>query len=336
MYIKTNWLAKVGTGLNRFLKSDEDTTHVTLSPDPTGISQAGTPFTVDNMNHIEDGIYDAHYPEFTEAETLQNINSLESIGTLWGKVKKAISEIINKLGQAVNTDSDVKFNSLSLQVLKLKNEQISFFPTSIIKSSFASPSSTPTGLTFDGTNLISCDASNDTIYVHDGVSSTILSSFASPSSTPTGLTFDGTNLISCDADSDTIYVHDGVSSTILSSFSIPSSNPNGLTFDGTNLISCDASNDTIYIHDGVSSTILSSFASPSSVPNGLAFGGTNLISCDASNDTIYIHDGVSLTILSSFASPSSAPTGLAFDGTNLISCDADSDTIYVHYSNIAI
>ncbi|MFV1626634.1 hypothetical protein, partial [Phaeobacter sp. JH203A] len=60
---------------------------------------------------------------------------------------------------------------------------------------------------FDGTNLISCDSGTDTIYIHDGISSTILSSFASPGSRPTGLTFDGTNLISCDSVSDTIYIH---------------------------------------------------------------------------------------------------------------------------------
>ena len=80
-------------------------------------------------------------------------------------------------------------------------------PSSTILSSFASPSADPFGLTYDGTNLISCDSSSDTIYIHDGVSSTILSSFASPSTSPAGLAYDGTNLISCDFSSDTIYIH---------------------------------------------------------------------------------------------------------------------------------
>ena len=80
-------------------------------------------------------------------------------------------------------------------------------PNSTILSSFSSPAVAPTGLAFDGTNLISCDAAPDSIYIHDGITSTILSSFPSPSLYPFGLAFDGTNLISCDSDSDTIYIH---------------------------------------------------------------------------------------------------------------------------------
>ena len=162
-------------------------------------------------------------------------------------------------------------------------------PKYSVVTSFPSPSTFPYGLTFDGTNLISCDSGSDRIYVHDGVSSTILTSFPSPSSYPSGLTFDGTNLISCDLGSDRIYVHDGVSQNILTSFSTPSSSPRGLTFDGTNLISCDSGSDKIYVHDGVSSSILTSFSSPSSNPSGLAFDGTNLISCDSASDKIYVH-----------------------------------------------
>jgi len=121
-------------------------------------------------------------------------------------------------------------------------------PMSTVRSSFASPSTNPFGLTFDGTNLISCDSGSGLIYIHDGVASTILSSFAAPSGLQSGLTFDGTNLISCDSISDLIYIHDGVTSTILSSLVSPAGNPSGLTFDGTNLISCDNASDLIYIH----------------------------------------------------------------------------------------
>ena len=59
-YIKTSWVARVGTALNRFLKTNETATEVELTNDPTGVSVPGTPFTVDNMNKIEQGIYDAH------------------------------------------------------------------------------------------------------------------------------------------------------------------------------------------------------------------------------------------------------------------------------------
>ena len=60
MYTKTSWVARVGTALNRFLKTNETSTEVELTNDPTGVTTAGTPFTVANMNKIEQGIYDAH------------------------------------------------------------------------------------------------------------------------------------------------------------------------------------------------------------------------------------------------------------------------------------
>ncbi|GAG75932.1 unnamed protein product, partial [marine sediment metagenome] len=89
--------------------------------------------------------------------------------------------------------------------------------TSSISSSFLSPSTSPYGLAYDGTNLISCDTdSTNKIYIHTGVSSGVSSFFASPGGTPTGLTYDGTNLISCDAGTNRIYIHTGVSSGVSS------------------------------------------------------------------------------------------------------------------------
>ena len=225
-YIKTSWVARVGTALNRFLKTNESAGSVELTNDPTGVTTAGTPFTVANMNKIEQGIYDAH--ELIDNHKLNDGTDHSFID------------------QDVTKESSPEFKSIKLNGLLLF-----MAPSSTILSSFASPNTRPFGLTFDGTNLISCDVDSDRIYIHDGISSTILSSFASPSTIPSGLTFDGTNLISCDSDLHMIYVHDGVSSTILSSFASPSSNPSGLTFDGTNLISCDSDLRMIYKHKSV-------------------------------------------------------------------------------------
>ena len=113
MYTKTSWVARVGTALNRFLKTNESAGSVELTNDPTGVSVPGTPFTVANMNKIEQGIYDAHYPEFTEAATLTNIASGEVQGTLWGKVKKAIATIISWLDQGVKTTDSPYFASVN-------------------------------------------------------------------------------------------------------------------------------------------------------------------------------------------------------------------------------
>ena len=55
-YTKQTWTARVGTFLNRFLKTSETTTHVELTNDPGDITVAGTPFTADRMNYMEEGI----------------------------------------------------------------------------------------------------------------------------------------------------------------------------------------------------------------------------------------------------------------------------------------
>jgi len=328
-YTKKLWIARVGTALNRFLKTNEDAGSVELTNDPTGITTAGTPFTVANMNNIETGIKDNDTRSLdNEADNNTQDTAIGLNTTHRGLTNNPHS--VDKDDLDLGTTDDVEFKGLTLD-----SNLIKYRPTFGTKSSFASPSTNPYGLTFDGTNLISCDKNSNLIYIHDGISSTILSSFASPSTDPTGLTFDGTNLISCDSFSNLIYIHDGISSTILNSFASPGTNPTGLAFDGTNLISCDSYVTLIYIHDGISSTILNSFASPGNL-FGLTFDGTNLISCDFSSDLIYIHDGISSTILSSFASPSTGPTGLAFDGPNLISCDSGTNLIYTNYSELIL
>jgi DNA-binding beta-propeller fold protein YncE len=220
-------------------------------------------------------------------------------------------------------------------------EKIKYFGWPMVKQSFASPDTSPVGLTFDSStgNLISCDSGTDTIYIHSGVSASVSSSFASPSVQPRGLAFDSLtgNLISCDDSTDLIYIHSGVSASISSSFFAPSTYPSGLTFDSStgNLISCDDGTNRIYIHSGVSASISSSFASPGTIPSGLAFDSStgNLISCDREGaGLIYIHSGVSASVLSSFAAPGTEPYGLTFDSStgNLISCDSSTDTIYIH------
>ena len=88
---------------------------------------------------------------------------------------------------------------------------VRLYPAAGVKSSFASPNTTPAGLAYDSStgNLISCDTTADSIYIHSSISSSILISFASPSSRPEGLTYntDLKNLISCDANLDKIYIH---------------------------------------------------------------------------------------------------------------------------------
>jgi hypothetical protein len=59
-YTKTVWVARQGNKLNKFTKSEETPTSVVLANSPESVTQAGTPFSVGNMNKIEQGVDDAH------------------------------------------------------------------------------------------------------------------------------------------------------------------------------------------------------------------------------------------------------------------------------------
>lgn len=54
-YQKNTWVARQGTGLNKFTNSGTST-NLILSPNPDTITQSGTPFSADWMNNIENGI----------------------------------------------------------------------------------------------------------------------------------------------------------------------------------------------------------------------------------------------------------------------------------------
>lgn len=53
-YTPNTWQDRLGVGLNQF--KDQDGKEYTFTPNPTAITQAGTPFSADWMNHIEQGI----------------------------------------------------------------------------------------------------------------------------------------------------------------------------------------------------------------------------------------------------------------------------------------
>jgi hypothetical protein len=59
-YTKTNWVARQGTNLNKFNKSAETATSVIMVNAPELITVPGTPYSVENMNKLEQGVYDAH------------------------------------------------------------------------------------------------------------------------------------------------------------------------------------------------------------------------------------------------------------------------------------
>jgi len=58
-----------------------------------------------NKEEIDSAFNDSEHPEFTENTELENIISKESNGILWGKVKKAISSLINHILNTSNPHS---------------------------------------------------------------------------------------------------------------------------------------------------------------------------------------------------------------------------------------
>ena len=151
-------------------------------------------------------------------------------------------------------------------------------------SSFASPSTYPRGLAFDGTYLWNADASPGMIYKLNA-SGTVIASFSSPSTYPRGLAFDGTYLWNADSNTDIIYKLN-TSGTVIFSFLSPSTGPAGLTWDGTYLLNADENKDRIYKLN-TSGTVIFSFLSPSIGPTGLTWDGTYLWNADEDADRIY-------------------------------------------------
>ena len=195
--------------------------------------------------------------------------------------------------------------------------------------SFPSPGSAPLGIAVHDGDLIIADATNDYLYIMDGITEGIKGSFLLPYTTMTGITIHDGNLIITDFSTDLIYIMDGISPTQQGIFPAPGPSPTGLAVSDGNLIIADYSTDLIYIMDGISPTVQRSFSTPGPSPTGLAVSDGNLIITDFGTDLIYIMDGISPTVQSSFPVPGSSPTGLAISDGNLIIADQADDKIYV-------
>ncbi|MDR0455944.1 MAG: hypothetical protein LBH20_04570 [Treponema sp.] len=116
-YIKTDWQARQGATLNKFTKSDETADSVVLVNAPDSITVPGTPFNPENMNHIEEGIAQAHEAVAAEATLRQQSdnNLSQSIASL---TKNDIG-----LGNVTN-DSQIKRSEMGIAngVATLNNE----------------------------------------------------------------------------------------------------------------------------------------------------------------------------------------------------------------------
>jgi hypothetical protein len=95
-YTKTVWKARQGTGLNRFNKTQETDDAVNLTNAPLTVTNPGTPFSEENMNHIEQGIWDAHEGIVAESQAREQGD--------------------NELAQAIEEETLARQESLSEEV----------------------------------------------------------------------------------------------------------------------------------------------------------------------------------------------------------------------------
>jgi len=77
-YEKTLWKGREGENLDRYLKYDETEESVVLVNSPDSLEEPGTPLSPENMNHIEEGIEEAHDLIAAEelARTQGDVNTL--------------------------------------------------------------------------------------------------------------------------------------------------------------------------------------------------------------------------------------------------------------------
>ena len=104
-YEKIGWKARKGTDLSRHVKEQETARSVILHNAPTQVTEPGTPFSVQNMNHMDEGIYDAHeglaaeVGERVAADRAHNENSAAHMD-----IRQIITNLKQELGEKITDD----------------------------------------------------------------------------------------------------------------------------------------------------------------------------------------------------------------------------------------
>lgn len=151
--------------------------------------------------------------------------------------------------------------------------------TTTVDDSFLKSGADQRGMSIDqdGNVITVARQVSNTIYLHDGFSSTTLDSINFGTDLH-GCTWDGTDLYSCDpwaggGDLALMRQHDGFSITILDSFPAATGTISryDISWDGVNLLSQDDDFNKLFQHDGFSSTENIEISSPAGVPYGLSW-----------------------------------------------------------------
>jgi len=172
-----------------------------------------------------------------------------------------------------------------------------------IDNSFSAPGTNPTGIAWDGDDLLSTDSISQKVYKHEGISATLKSSFSTGQSVA-DIAWDGSNAI-VGYGSTAVRRYVGFSNTIESTITSHEPSVSAVAWDGVNLLVTGNSRDS-YKYDGFSATLISSFSNPANARGqGLGWNGTDLLLAPTIVDSAlaYRLDGFSNTILETFTTP---------------------------------
>jgi hypothetical protein len=104
-YVKTVWQNRQGINLNKFAKSQETAESVVLENTPDSITAHGTPFSVENMNKIEQGVFDAHEGIWTESLERQQTDMFLQAEV--NAVQRDVSDVRDMLGTSNGGNANV-------------------------------------------------------------------------------------------------------------------------------------------------------------------------------------------------------------------------------------
>jgi len=111
-YEEVIWKNRQGTGLNRFKKSEETSDSVLLTNEPDVITEQGTPFSVENMNHIEKGIADAHELIANEIENTKEF-VIETVEAEAQARNQAVSAETSARNQAITAETSARNQAIT-------------------------------------------------------------------------------------------------------------------------------------------------------------------------------------------------------------------------------
>lgn len=203
------------------------------------------------------------------------------------------------------------------------------FPfTGEIISSFSTPGTCPTGLTFDGENIWLADRKADKLFCINIENGEVIKSIDSPGYWPMGLAWDGKALWNSDVKDGKIYQVNPEDGTILKTVDAPERSPRGLAWDGEYLWCADEIADEIIKFSPVDGTTITSFKSPSTDSRGVAYDGKYLWISDRIKDEIYMVDPKSGCVILVADAPGPFTRGLCYDRQYLWAVDYQNDKLY--------